>query len=1738
MPGSSSKKQSQRTKGNLRPSSSSQAAELLSASGNAPTGFVGFGQAPKYVPVSSSLDDMDSSLDSDFRLVLRKLTKKDTTTKIRALQELSSLCKEKSEENLKAVLPFWPRMFNKMAIDIDHRVREANQLAMSTLAVRVRRNLAPYLRNLMGAWLMSQCDTYPTVSSAAVTSFQDAFPPAKQTEAYVYCKDSVLEYLTENLVIHTPQTLSDQKTTEAEDMENKYNRVLTSSLLAMRKLLTNIPANEIESCKQPMATLLDNGKFWKHGKSKVSSVRGGLYSLLAGLCQVVPELCALYVSKITSLVLHNLDETDPTVYPNLWEAALSLANYVQDCWQHVSVQKAFWPKLRRVLESGCLGNPTVIGPNILPLLSRVPDDLFPDTARFYEDFFTAFRSGLCNTSIQKSHSEFGALVRAYVECAQFVVMKNTEASFAMSVLMDQVLPVVEASLLESDSQLYKTPLYGMVGNLLATAEANSSSSLQQTTQEFWSHLKESVDTKLTSKEESSKGDKFEEKLVHFVKCLYIPQTEIKQKAGRVRFESPGDLSHTQAKSKSDSQSVRQNDLGQNCKNFVNHLTLKSFDLAHKNFSTSHLQMFAQILELDPAEEIVAKVISSCHGHVATETTSHYFVFEICIPWLQKVQQGGGKWEEFSHIVKVVCIFLSVLDEESVPQLLGKLYESCQDTRCQHILLKELFCRAGSVQSVCDWLHSGQFGDRLVEYSKSVCEKPVSESWQNDTGNILGILSLVLATRTKNNDLLVQSVYIERLLSVLEQPIRNLATEVGVANKAELAVSFVAQAATCFFSQYQECLTTSSAADLIVMLFEITLLNQCRLKDSSLQEARESWSVGVRKTVRGTGGLVNDTGVLARLAASVQAHIPSLMSIQGVNTAFQTVSQLLRSVSESLPDTKDNPVYVSYFGDMFVTPDTSVPSAVLEYLMVRGDYLTLSFSEAVGNVAKSLFTSLYNIKMLKEGISSLANENQGEDDGSKCNTEIDWIKERLMILVDCAQVSEITKLYLEQNTVVEGLLGEAAASLSGDVYSLLCGLPARSQTDIWTYAFHRCSEDERYVMCLKPLLSTLSSSQGGQLNLELGPLLDRCESLSPQCIYMLQATLPYLTTSDVITFTEIMVARLISTGTESCLNIDGGTGLVGVLSGLVAMVSQTGDSEATELLKGSLDQLHSWKEENDDMFLYSRSIESDSSARILFNVEVCRLMSQLVRVISPELTDKHWDFVMCSLVSWIQSIEETQVSLVNSPTMQCFTSSVLDLASDVTSCLSEQIGKMPGKFPENLQMEWAEFFSESVFSVLLPTYLKFCKQSKGTSLSGSDKIVLQSACNAAAMSPQKLILEHKLPPLLVAGDLSPLPDTLQTLLNQLSPLIIKKEKCVQLSAFCILDSVVATFPEFDKEDKNKSIDIGATGGEQQEEETNRSPPARLMEKIDESSSTLVALLCDVPIDSCQPIRAQSEEYHYTLAYMLTWKLILKFFKSAPSELRQEYAGYLQERGYVDTLMYSLFRLMPNNPQRMFQLPYSTHVKEPGSCAGVQHLACDVYSQLLTTIPAMARTWWKSQDRKSSAYVDMFTSKHVSPLLCTREISSVQTTDVQLVNMSIKARPTTREVIAVYSFEEVSVDMVISLPQNYPLGNISVTSEKRVGVSGPQWEKWLLQLNIFLQHQNGNIIDGLKLWKNNIDKRFEGVDECMICFYVLHGTNFQLPRITCRTCKKKFHSACLYKWFNTSHNCTCPLCRNVF
>lgn len=68
-----------------------------------------------------------------------------------------------------------------------------------------------------------------------------------------------------------------------------------------------------------------------------------------------------------------------------------------------------------------------------------------------------------------------------------------------------------------------------------------------------------------------------------------------------------------------------------------------------------------------------------------------------------------------------------------------------------------------------------------------------------------------------------------------------------------------------------------------------------------------------------------------------------------------------------------------------------------------------------------------------------------------------------------------------------------------------------------------------------------------------------------------------------------------------------------------------------------------------------------------------------------------------------------------------------------------------------------------------------------------------------------------------------------------------------------------------------------------------------------------------------------------------------------------------------------------------------------------------------------------------------------------------------SLQVKARSAAREVIATYSVDDIFIELVIQLPQNYPLGSIAVDSGRRVGIALQQWRNWMLQLSTYLTHQ---------------------------------------------------------------------------
>ncbi|KAL6967782.1 RING-type E3 ubiquitin transferase [Sarracenia purpurea var. burkii] len=204
-----------------------------------------------------------------------------------------------------------------------------------------------------------------------------------------------------------------------------------------------------------------------------------------------------------------------------------------------------------------------------------------------------------------------------------------------------------------------------------------------------------------------------------------------------------------------------------------------------------------------------------------------------------------------------------------------------------------------------------------------------------------------------------------------------------------------------------------------------------------------------------------------------------------------------------------------------------------------------------------------------------------------------------------------------------------------------------------------------------------------------------------------------------------------------------------------------------------------------------------------------------------------------------------------------------------------------------------------------------------------------------------------------------------------------------------------------------------------------------------------------------------------------------------------------------------------------------------------LAGAIFGLMLCILPAYVRGWFSDiRDRSTSSAIESFTKAWCSPPLIRNELSQIKKASFADENFSVSVSKSANEVVATYTKDETGMDLVIRLPASYPLRAVDVDCPRSLGISEVKQRKWLMSMVSFVRNQNGALAEAIQIWKSNFDKEFEGVEECPICYSVIHTANHSLPRLACKTCKHKFHSACLYKWFSTSHKSTCPLCQSPF
>ncbi|TFK49320.1 hypothetical protein OE88DRAFT_1713557 [Heliocybe sulcata] len=326
-------------------------------------------------------------------------------------------------------------------------------------------------------------------------------------------------------------------------------------------------------------------------------------------------------------------------------------------------------------------------------------------------------------------------------------------------------------------------------------------------------------------------------------------------------------------------------------------------------------------------------------------------------------------------------------------------------------------------------------------------------------------------------------------------------------------------------------------------------------------------------------------------------------------------------------------------------------------------------------------------------------------------------------------------------------------------------------------------------------------------------------------------------------------------------------------------------------------------------------------------------------------------------------------------------------------------------------------------------------------------------------------------------------------------------------------------------------------------------------IEAGVDTEATVKCELPVELVDILqRGLLDDDDYVpkdpFGYFLAWMAAFDLFSNASFRVK---SGYIQHLRSLDVISAKFVPYVFNalglygGPRSTFRLDpwavdeYYISVSDPETPFSVPLQAAHLYYRSLLIIPSLIRSWLQEcKDRSLSTTVTTFTSQHYSPVIIATEFARVKspdaTSELEHENLAIKVAAAVNEVTASWAVDEHQLEISMKLPTDWPLHPIQVRDSKKVGVEESRWRAWVLGVQQIMSSKNGSIVDGLSLFKKNVSLHFEGQVECAICYSIISPMDYSLPKKPCKTCKNRFHSTCLYKWFNTSHSSTCPLCRS--
>lgn len=266
----------------------------------------------------------------------------------------------------------------------------------------------------------------------------------------------------------TPQTLSDMTFTSKEEAQERYDRVILSTLLSLAALLQQLPADDDEDLAtlfEPEGSLLEpQSPIWGLMNAKRPIIRKGGSAVCKVILTRLPELARRLLPKIAPMVLYSIHEKTKLNHQGQWELLLTLAKAFPECWEHVQLEKT-WKGMWEFLRSGCYGSGMIVYPCLLPFLSLLPSTALrwgpdPGSSGFYRQFLNSIWAGRFSTLtngpsriISSAPVQLDPVIKAYFECAHYIFRKHKDEDpdICSMLINDIVLPLLDSELCPASS---------------------------------------------------------------------------------------------------------------------------------------------------------------------------------------------------------------------------------------------------------------------------------------------------------------------------------------------------------------------------------------------------------------------------------------------------------------------------------------------------------------------------------------------------------------------------------------------------------------------------------------------------------------------------------------------------------------------------------------------------------------------------------------------------------------------------------------------------------------------------------------------------------------------------------------------------------------------------------------------------------------------------------------------------------------------------------------------------------------------------------------------------------------------------------------------------------------------------------------------------------------------------------------------------------------------------------------